>query len=156
MHWITKVVGILIAQAAGGIGGYFTASKIPTWFVTLVKPTWQPPSWVFGPVWTTLFLLMGYASALVWDRRGQSPLAKAALIAYAVQLALNVLWSYLFFGLQSPGAAFAEIIVLTLAIIVTLVLFRRVSPIAGWLLVPYLAWALFASYLNYTIWRLNA
>lgn len=146
---------MLIAQAAGGIGALFTTAKIPTWYAAIVKPAWQPPSWLFGPVWTFLFLLMGVASAIVWQRRGQSPVAAAALTAYMVQLALNILWSYLFFGLQSPGAAFIEIFVLIAAIIVTLVLFWRVTPVAGWLMVPYLAWVLFASYLNFTIWRLN-
>lgn len=155
MNWVTKLVGILIAQAAGGIGGIFTSSKIPTWYATLVKPSWQPPSWVFGPVWTTLYFLMGYASAMVWDRRAQSSVAMVALVAYGIQLVLNALWSFLFFGLESPAAALVGIIALWFAIVITIVLFWRVSHTAAWLLVPYLLWVSFASVLNFTIWRLN-
>ncbi len=156
MNWIVGIVSVLIAQAAGGIGAIFTSAKIPTWYATVVKPSWQPPNWLFGPVWTTLFTLMGIAAAIVWIQRGQSPIAQKALVAYGVQLILNVLWSYLFFGMQSPGLAFIEIVFLLIAIVGTMVLFWRVSPAAGWLMMPYLIWVLFASFLNFTIWRLNS
>jgi tryptophan-rich sensory protein len=156
MNWISIVVSVVIAQAAGGIGGLFTSSKIPTWYATLAKPSWQPPSWVFGPVWTTLYFLMGYASAMVWARRGQSSVATTALVVYGVQLVLNVLWSILFFGAESPMLAFICIVALWFAIVLTMVLFWRVSHTAAWLMVPYLAWVSFAGVLNFTIWRLNA
>lgn len=155
MNWISYIIGILIAQAAGGIGGVYTASKIPTWYETLTKPAWQPPSWVFGPVWTTLYLLMGIASAMVWQRRGVSSSATPALVAYGVQLVLNMLWSILFFGAESPAAALVCIVALWFAIVLTIVLFWRVNHTAAWLLVPYIAWVTFAAVLNFTIWRLN-
>ena len=156
MNWLSYIIGVVIAQAAGGIGGFFTSSKIPTWYATLVKPSWNPPSWLFGPVWTTLYLMMGVASAMVWQRRGQSPIAQTALVVYGVQLVLNVLWSFLFFGAQSPAFAFVCIVALWFAILLTIVLFWRVNHTAALLLVPYILWVSFASVLNFTIWRLNA
>lgn len=155
MHWLSYIVGVLIAQAAGGLGSLFTTAKIPTWYATLVKPSFNPPSWIFGPVWTTLFLMMGIASAMVWQRRGVSSAANPALIAYGVQLALNVLWSVLFFGAESPAYALICVIALWFAILLTIVLFWRVNHAAAWLLVPYLAWVSFASILNFSLWRLN-
>jgi tryptophan-rich sensory protein len=155
MNWIAAIVSVVIAQAAGGIGALFTTPKIASWYATIAKPTWNPPSWVFGPVWTLLFVLMGVAASLVWARRGQSSVAQSALIAYGVQLVLNICWSYLFFGLESPGAAVVGIAALIIAILITIVLFWRVTPAAGWLMLPYLAWVSFASFLNFTVWRLN-
>jgi tryptophan-rich sensory protein len=155
MNWISYIVSILIAQGAGGIGGLFTASKIPTWYASLVMPSWQPPTWVFGPVWTTLYLLMGVAAAIIWNQRQRSPHARTALAIYAVQLVLNVLWSVFFFGLQSPALAFVCIVVLWCAIAATLYQFWRISRVAGALLVPYILWVSFAAVLNYTIWSLN-
>lgn len=155
MKWLPVVISIIIANAAGAIGSLFTMAKIPTWYAGLMKPAWNPPSWVFGPVWTTLFILMGIAAALVWLQRGKSPLARRALVVYGAQLVLNVLWSVLFFGYQSPGAAFICIIALLVMIAYTIRLFWRVRPLAGWLLVPYIAWVSFASILNFTIWQLN-
>ncbi len=153
-RFIPIFISILIAQAAGIVGSVFTASSVRTWYVALAKPTWNPPSWVFGPVWTTLFTLMGIAAGMVWARRGE-PGASAALWAYGIQLGLNVLWSILFFNVQSPGAAFVEIILLLVTIIITTVLFWRINSVAGALLLPYIAWVSFAAYLNYTIWQLN-
>ena len=155
MNWLPYIVSVLIAQGAGGIGGFFTASKIPTWYMTLVMPSWQPPSWVFGPVWTTLYFLMGVAAAMIWSQRKQSPQAKTALIVYGVQLVLNILWSVFFFGLQSPALAFVCIVVLWLAIVATIYHFWRIRRVAGVLLIPYIFWVGFASVLNYTIWSLN-
>ncbi len=155
MRYLPYLISIVIAQAAGGIGGLFTSAKIPSWYATLAKPSWNPPSWVFGPVWTLLYLLMGLAAAMVYVRRRESPVAGAALTAYGVQLVLNMLWSYLFFGLESPAAAFAGIIALWIAIVITGILFWRVSHGAAWLLLPYLLWVSFAAVLNYAIWRLN-
>jgi len=158
MKFVPIIISILIAQAAGAIGSYFTANSVRTWFVTVTKPTWNPPSWLFGPMWITLYTLMGIASYLVWssdavqDKQG---LRTAALWIYGFHLALNALWSILFFGLKNPGAAFAEILVLLVFIIVTTILFWKINMWAGVLLLPYIAWVSFAAFLNYTIWRLN-
>jgi tryptophan-rich sensory protein len=154
MKFITTIISILIAEGAGIIGSVFTAGSVKSWYLTLAKPSWNPPSWVFGPVWTTLYALMGIAAALVWKQR-DLPQAKLALWVYGIQLALNMLWSILFFGLKNPGLAFAEIIILLIFILITTVLFWQINPWAGALMIPYIAWVSFASYLNYTIWQLN-
>lgn len=154
MKLIGAIISILIAEVAGLIGSVFTSSSVKSWYVTLVKPNWNPPSWLFGPVWTTLYALMGLSAYLIWRGKNKTGV-KLALGIYALQLILNIIWSGLFFGLKNPGLAFAEIIVLLFFIIVTIVLFWRINRFAGMLLIPYLAWVLFASYLNYTIWRLN-
>lgn len=154
MKLIGAIISILIAEAAGLIGSVFTAASVKSWYLTLVKPSWNPPSWLFGPVWTSLYALMGLSAYLIWQEKNKAGL-KLALGIYVLQLILNIIWSGLFFGLKNPGLAFAEIIVLLVFIIVTLVLFWRINRFAGMLLIPYLAWVLFASYLNYTIWRLN-
>jgi tryptophan-rich sensory protein len=121
------------------------------WYAALIKPEWNPPAWLFGPAWTLLYTLMAVAAWLVWKRVGFSrPLA-----FYFVQLALNAAWTPIFFGAHQLGWALAEIVVLWLAILLTLLSFRRVSPAAGWLFMPYLAWVSFATFLNFTLWRLN-
>ena len=149
-NWLVLIGFIALSQAAGLIGSVFTASSISSWYQYLAKPELNPPSWVFGPVWTTLYLLMGIAAYLVWRVR-----ALKAHAVFFVQLALNALWSVLFFGLRSPGLALIEIALLWLAILVTIVSFNRVSRTAAFLLVPYLLWVSFATYLNYSIWILN-
>ncbi len=155
MNILPAFVSILIAQAAGIIGSFFTANSVQTWYLAIARPTWNPPSWVFGPVWITLYTLMGIAAYLIWKKR-KSKEARKALTVYGVQLGLNSLWSILFFGLQNPEAAFAEILILLGMIVATVVLFWRIDKRAGILLLPYLAWVSFASYLNFTIWQLNA
>lgn len=149
------VLWILLCLAAGFIGSRFTTPNVPGWYAALAKPAWTPPGSWFGPVWTILYVLMGVAAWCVWRTRGfrGSP---AALAMFLVQLALNTLWSVVFFGLREPGWAFAEILLLWCAIAVTMTLFLRVSRPAGLLLVPYLAWVTFAAALNFSIWRLNA
>ena len=154
MKIVEIIISVLIAEAAGILGSVFTASSVRSWYLTLVKPSWNPPSWVFGPVWTTLYLLMGIAASLVWSRRSL-PGAKLALWFYGIQLALNALWSILFFGLKNPLLSFVEIIILIIFIIVTTVLFWKINPWAGVLMIPYIIWVSFASYLNYSIWQLN-
>lgn len=148
------ILSVLIAQAAGLIGSVFTAASIPTWYATLLKPEWGPPNWLFAPVWTTLYLLMGVAAYLVWQQRAE-PGAGTALWLYGVQLVLNTLWSVIFFGLRNTGIAFVEILVLLVAILATAVLFWRVRPLAGGLMIPYLLWVSFAAILNFRIWQLN-
>ena len=152
---LSLIVWVVLCQLAGGIGSLFTSSAIPDWYASLVRPAIAPPNWIFGPVWTTLYLLMGIAAWLVWRRRGEVPVAKIGLTIFGVQLVLNSLWSILFFGLHSPEAAFVEIIFLWIAIVATIVWFAKVSKSAAWLLVPYLAWVSFAAYLNYQFYVLN-
>jgi len=152
---------IVLAQTAGIIGSVFTSPNIPTWYATLVKPALNPPSWVFGPVWTTLFVLMGIAAFLVFSAcKKELPMSEKIKIRIAMglfvfQLVLNTLWSILFFGMQNPAGAFVEIILLWLAIAATIIAFYRVSKPAAYLLLPYIAWVSFAAYLNYSIWMLN-
>ena len=138
---------------AGAIGGFYTTPNIAAWYAYLVKPSWTPPSWVFGPVWTLLYLLMGIAAVLVW-RMGKQGRARA-LTVYGVQLVLNALWSVVFFGLHAPAVAFAVIIVLWLAIVWLIALFARHSRTAAWLLVPYLLWVTYAATLNLGIVLFN-
>ena len=146
--------------ALGWFGMTFLAAAIGSqagpgsWYAGLNKPTWNPPNWVFGPVWTYLYLTMALAAWRVW-RRGGWTNRRTPLLMYLLQLILNAFWSPIFFGLQQPGFAFAEILLLWAAIAGTLVLFLRVDRIAGILLVPYLAWVSFATFLNFTLWRLN-
>ncbi|EKE15672.1 MAG: hypothetical protein ACD_11C00115G0012 [uncultured bacterium] len=148
------IISLIIPQLAGGLGSFFTIGSVKDWYPVLVKPALNPPSWVFGPVWTTLFLLMGYALYLVWtDESGKSK--RLAYWAFGIQLVLNTLWSVIFFGLHSPGGAFVEIIFLWLAIVATIITFAKISKPAAWLLAPYILWVSFAGYLNWAIWTLN-
>jgi benzodiazapine receptor len=149
------LVSIAVPLSVGGLSGFATARGVQDWYPTLAKPPFNPPSWVFGPVWTLLYLMMGVAAFLVWQRGWNNEAVRIALALFLVQLVLNGLWSVLFFGMQSPGLAFAEIIVLWLSIGTTVILFWRVSPVAGKLLLPYAAWVSFAAVLNGSIWILN-
>jgi tryptophan-rich sensory protein len=146
------VLWILGAMAAGWVGSHFAPGE---WYESLAKPSWNPPGSVFGPVWTVLYVLMGVSAWLVWRGAGFSG-ARGALTLYLVQLALNALWSFLFFGARNPMIAFFEIVVLWFAILATMLSFWRIRPVAGALLLPYLGWVGFASVLNYRLWRLNA
>ncbi len=137
------------------VGSAFTAPSVPVWYEGLVKPSFTPPSWLFGPVWSVLYLAMAIAGWLVWRHQRESS-TTLALALFGGQLVLNVLWSILFFGLQAPGIALVEILTLWVAIFATLLSFWRISKIASWLFVPYLAWVSFASILNFEIWRLNS
>ncbi len=148
------ILALLIPQAAAGIGSFFTAGSVDTWYKTIEKSTLNPPGWVFGPVWTALFLLMGYALYLVWTDEGGKNKRRAYWI-FGIQLALNTLWSIIFFGLQSPGGALVEIVFLWLAILAMIFVFAKISKLAAWLLIPYILWVSFAAYLNYSIWMLN-
>lgn len=144
---------LLLAFAAAAVGAVASADAA-TFYAQLVKPSWAPPAWVFGPVWSVLYALMGVAAWLVWRRAG-APGRRTALALFFVQLALNGAWSWLFFGRHAIGAALVEIVLLLLAILATTVAFHRISRPAGWLLAPYLAWVTFASALTFAIWRLN-
>lgn len=155
MKFIQIAIFIFIAQLAGIIGSVFTASAIPTWYAGLVKPALNPPAWVFGPAWITLYALMGVSAWLIWKNGWKKKEVRMALGAFGIQLFLNAIWSIIFFGLHSPGWALVDIALLWFAIVWTMVVFYRISRPAAYLLVPYLLWVSFASYLNYAIWALN-
>jgi tryptophan-rich sensory protein len=150
--WLIGLVALCLSAA--GVGGLITSMTVGNWYQALAKPVWTPPDWVFGPVWTLLYLLMALAAWLVWRRAGW-PAARIPLAWFALQLALNISWSALFFGLRSPGLAALEIIGLWLAIAATVIAFWGRSTAAALLLLPYLFWTLFALALNFRIWQLN-
>ena len=143
---------LFLCFSAASLGAFFMPGE---WYATLNKPTWNPPGWIFGPVWSALYAMMAVAAWLVW-KRGGFVAQRRPLALFLAQLVLNAAWTPLFFGLHWPGIAFAEIVMLWLAIAVTLAAFRPVSRAAAWLLVPYLAWVSFAAFLNFTLWRLNS
>ena len=149
------VIAIVVSELTGIIGSVFTTPSIAGWYATLARPALNPPAWVFGPVWTTLFALMGIAAFLIWKKGLDRKDVKIALGIFIGQLVLNTLWSIIFFGLHSPGAAFVEIIFLWLAILATIIAFAKISKPAAWLLLPYILWVSFAGYLNFSIWMLN-
>lgn len=156
-RWIGLIVFILLCLGAGGLGSLATTPELNDWYKTVERPDWNPPSWVFGPVWTTLYILMGIAAWLVWKPAGfKDRGAGIALSLFAIQLVLNVAWSWLFFRMHEIGWAAVEIVVLWLALLATTIAFFRRSQLAGWLLIPYLGWVTFASFLTFTIWRMNA
>ena len=147
------LVSIFACQLAGILGSIATYPNIPTWYASLNKPWFTPPNWVFGPVWITLFTLMGISLYLVWDKGAGKN--RTALAVFGAQLALNALWSFLFFGLRNPLLGLIEIIPLWIAIAASVALFYRISRPAGFVLLPYLAWVTLASMLNYYVWLLN-
>jgi tryptophan-rich sensory protein len=155
INLLKLILCIAIAEAAGLIGTIFTEPAIGSWYATLARPEFAPPNWIFAPVWTTLYLLMGIAAFLVWQKGLEKKEVKIALSVFGVQLILNTLWSIIFFGLQSPGWAFVEIVFLWLAIGAAIVAFAKISKVAAWLLVPYILWVSFAAYLNFMIFWLN-
>ena len=156
----SNIVALVIALAAplavAAIGGIVTSSSVSTWYPTLNKPTWNPPAWLFGPVWTLLYLMMGIASWLVWQKRPVNETqVRSALGWYGLQLSLNALWPIIFFGMRQIGLALVEIILLLAVLLITLAHFGRIRSGAGWLLLPYALWVSFATALNATIWWLN-
>jgi len=158
MSWIDIVkliVSIVACEGAGGIGAIFTTPAIQTWYNGLKKPTFTPPNSVFGPVWITLYLLMGIAVFLVWREGLSQEGVTAAFILFWVQLVLNILWSIIFFGLRSLLGGMVVILLLWIAILVSIILFFGVSPIAGGLLIPYIIWVSIAANLNVQVCKLN-
>lgn len=152
-----------LAQAAGlaaSLAVTFSAAlvgsgfPVDSWYAGLEKPSWNPPGWVFGPVWTLLYILMAVAAWLVWRKAGFGG-AVLPLALYLAQLVLNAAWSWLFFGLHRPGTALADIAALLVLIVIVAGMFRRILPLAGWLMAPYVAWVAFAAVLNFALWRLN-
>jgi tryptophan-rich sensory protein len=151
--WLALIVFFAICLGAGGLGSFYTAGSVRDWYPRLRKPAGTPPSWVFGPVWTTLYVLMAISAWLVWRQYGRGALP--ALLIFFAQLALNVAWSGIFFGSRMPGIAFAEILLLWFAIAFNILVFYGLLPVSALLLVPYLLWVSYAAYLNFGIWRLN-
>jgi benzodiazapine receptor len=150
---IVGLVGWLaLCFAAAALGGFFTPGE---WYAQLQKPSWNPPSWIFGPVWSALYIMMALAAWLVW-RRGGFAAQRLALSLFSLQLLFNALWSPAFFGLRNPALALVDILLLWLALLATVLTFWRRSRVAGALLIPYLAWVSFASALNFALWRLNS
>ena len=146
---------VIACIVVGGVSGFFTAGEVDAWYSSLIKPVWNPPNWVFGPVWTILYALMGVAAFLVYREGFQRREVKIALGIFSVQLALNFFWSILFFSYKNLFASFVEIIILWVAILATIISFYRVSRPAALIMLPYLLWVSFASILNYSIWILN-
>ena len=154
------VFSVMLPIVAVALGAIFTTGAIPTWYADIVKPEWHPPSWLIGPVWTFLYITMGFSAWLVWrSGRGQAVAVehhvRTALLVYAAQLGANAAWSPIFFGVKSLGLALAVIALLLVLIVATIHSFYQVNRLAGLLLVPYLAWVSFATVLNATIWQLN-
>ena len=153
---ILKIIfSLLICQLAGLIGAIFNSTAVKTWYAHINKPGFTPPNWIFGPVWITLYLLMGISLFLVWNAEINTKVKQAALVVFFIQLVLNTLWSYFFFYLQSPLYGLIEIVILLIFIIFTMLRFFPIRPLAGFLLVPYVLWVGFAAVLNYSIWQLN-
>jgi tryptophan-rich sensory protein len=149
------VASIILCQLAGFIGSIFTTPAIPTWYESLRKPLFNPPNWIFGPVWVSLYLLMGVSLFLIWQRRKNNPYVKKGLIFFFVQLILNACWPIAFFGLKSPLLGFINIVLLWLAIFLNIQYFFKISRIAALLLLPYILWVSFAVLLNISLLILN-
>ncbi|MFA4858652.1 MAG: TspO/MBR family protein [Candidatus Margulisiibacteriota bacterium] len=149
------IISIVVCLCAGFLGSMATTSSLPIWYATLHKPFFTPPSWVFAPAWTLLYILMGIAAALVWQKAKENPATKGALLLFGMQLVANVLWSVIFFGQHQLFLSVIEIKLLWLLILGTGIAFYRISRPAGWLLLPYLLWVSFAAVLNSSIWWLN-
>jgi tryptophan-rich sensory protein len=152
---ISFIIAVAVPLVVGGIGGFVTAQAIPGWYQTIEKPAWNPPAWVFGPVWTLLYVLMGVAAWLVWRQGWAVPRVRIALGLFAVQLLLNLLWSLIFFGWRQIGLALVDIVFLWALVAITMLRFLSLVPAAGLLMFPYFLWTSFAAVLNAAIWWLN-
>ncbi len=149
------VIAVTICLLIGFLAGFATQSSVDTWYATLNKPSFNPPNWLFAPVWTLLYILMGIAAGLVWAKGFYHVWVKTALYYFGFQLLFNALWSIVFFGFQEPFWALLVILVLLILILLTIKWFKIVSRPAAYLLLPYLLWVSFAMILNYKIWELN-
>ncbi|SNR22956.1 TspO/MBR family protein [Flavobacterium sp. ov086] len=149
-------IALIICLMVGYSASVVTRPSVETWYPTIIKPSFNPPNWIFMPVWTLLYIFMGVAAGLVWDKiKEQNEEVKKALGFFLIQLTLNAIWSYIFFGLKNPMLAFVEIALLWLMIYETYFKFDKINKIAGYLLIPYMAWVAFAGILNASIWWLN-
>lgn len=153
--WVKVLVCVLLVNLIGGAGAIFTSSSIPTWYADLEKPPGVPPNWVFGPVWTTLYAMIGISVALFWHRVPPGPAKTRGWIIFSVQMILNFIWSPVFFGLHQIGWGLVIIVALLVTLVVTIIAFRCQNKIAGRLLIPYGIWVGYATYLNAGYWALN-
>ncbi len=153
INYLKLIGSIAISNLAGFLGSLSTISSIPTWYAGLQKPSFNPPNWVFGPVWTMLYTLMGISFYLIWTSK--SKLKNTAMIIFGIQLLLNAIWSPLFFGLKNPLLAFIDIILMWISIVATIIIFYKIKPMAAYLLIPYILWVSFAALLNFSLWQLN-
>jgi translocator protein len=152
--WFSLVPFVVACFLTAGLGSWLTSFSVKTWYPQLRRPEWTPPDWIFAPVWTVLYLMMAVSAWLVWSTSDWSS-ARFPLTLFAIQLMLTAAWSFVFFGLRQIGPAFGEILLLWMMVIATAVAFLHLSLLAAWLLIPYVAWVAFASYLNFRIWQMN-
>lgn len=153
---LTRIlIAVIVCLLVGFLSSFATQSSISDWYVSLNKPSFNPPNWLFAPVWTTLYVLMGIAAGIVWNKGSYHKWVKTALYHFIFQLIFNAAWSFVFFGMRSPGYALLVIIVLLILIVLTIRWFRIINKTAAILLIPYLLWVSFATILNYSIWVLN-
>ena len=154
-NWMKLVISILLPLLVAFGGSLFTETGEGSWYRSIEKPSWNPPGWVFAPVWTTLYVMMGVGFYLVWKSTLQGNRKQSAMVLWTMQLMVNFFWSFIFFSQQQIGWAMVEIICLWILILPTIFAFAKVNKLAAWLLVPYISWVSFAALLNYTIWVLN-
>jgi len=149
------IISIIIVFLAGAVGTVSTLPQITTWYAALPKPAWTPPNWAFGPVWSTLYVLMGIALFLVWRQGLNKKIVRYAILIFAAQLVINVIWSLVFFGTHNIFGGLIMVIILWIAILVNIIVFYMVTKPAGLILIPYLVWVTIAGYLNYSVYFLN-
>ncbi|HEV7329501.1 MAG TPA: TspO/MBR family protein [Flavisolibacter sp.] len=154
-NWVKLLISVGVPVGVGAIAGLFTATGVNSWYQTIDKPSWQPPNWVFGPVWTVLYILMGIAFYLVWKSNAAPKLKRMAITLWIIQLVFNFFWSFIFFTRHQIDWALAEILVLWFFILLTIIYFGRINKVAAWLMVPYISWVSFASLLTFAIYELN-
>jgi tryptophan-rich sensory protein len=154
-NWHKLVVSILIPQVVAGVVAYFTVTGNGSWYQSIEKPAWNPPNWLFGPVWITLYIMMGIAFYLIWKSGNEGFQKKKAMGLWMAQLVLNFFWTIIFFGNEQILGAFLEILILWILILLTIFAFAKIDKRAAWLLVPYISWVSFAAMLNFAIWELN-
>jgi translocator protein len=154
-NWLKLIISLVVPQAVAAGGAFFTVTGSGSWYQQINRPEWNPPGWVFGPVWTALYIMMGVAFYLVWKSDVAKGIKQKAMGLWIAQLIANFFWSFIFFGQQQIGLAFIEIVVLWILILLTIFAFARINKLAAWLLVPYISWVSFAAMLNFAIWQLN-
>lgn len=152
---VAFIINIAIPLAVGAIGAFFTASSVKTWYVTLAKPTFNPPNEIFAPVWTSLYVLMGISAYLVWQKRHVITQLSRTIAIYLIQLVLNLMWSFIFFYARQIGVALFEILALLLVVVINAWVFYKIDKVAGLLFIPYILWVSFATVLTYNIFILN-
>lgn len=149
------IINIIIPLAIGATGGFFTSSSVQTWYPTLNKPSFNPPNWIFAPVWTSLYILIGISAYLVWQKRKQTAHFTRITAIYLIQLILNLMWSFIFFYAREIGMALIEIIILLIVVVINTRIFYKIDKRAGLLFIPYILWVSFATLLTYSIFSLN-